>query len=169
MKHYQWTAFLSISSEHSKPYMILKALCKGFQEIYRFAMLRSLGKEWQPHEVTLWTASPPRPSWRWLAASSLAEAVEVADGRTTGCHLQMISSPGLGEQMICRWQPVVRPSATSTTSARLDSASHCHGGRRWRCGPHCDFAGLCRVPRRFCEKKCRVGPRALCIYSTTSP
>ena len=53
VKHYQWTAFLSISSEHSKPYMILKALCKGFQEIYRFAMLRSRGKEWQLREVTL--------------------------------------------------------------------------------------------------------------------
>ena len=53
VEDYQWTAFLSISSEHSKPYMILKALCKGFQEIYRFAMLRSRGKEWQLREVTL--------------------------------------------------------------------------------------------------------------------
>ena len=53
VEHYQWTAFLSTSSEHSKPYMILKALHESFQEIYRFAMLRSRGKEWQLREVTL--------------------------------------------------------------------------------------------------------------------
>ena len=50
---------LTTCSDDGKPHMILKALCKGFQEIYRFAMLRSHGKEWQLRKVTLWAASPP--------------------------------------------------------------------------------------------------------------
>ena len=55
----------------------------GFQEIYRFAMLRSLGKEWQLREVTLcfvgriatdgrrgggWLRRALRKPWRSLAA-----------------------------------------------------------------------------------------------------
>ena len=59
VEHFQSTAFVTTSSKHIKPYMILKALCKGFQEIYRFAMLRSLGKEWQLGKVTVRAASPP--------------------------------------------------------------------------------------------------------------
>ena len=59
VEHFQSTAFVITSSKHIKPYMILKALCKGFQEIYRFALLRSLGKEWQLGKVTVRAASPP--------------------------------------------------------------------------------------------------------------
>ena len=34
VEHFQSTAFVTTSSKHIKPYMILKALCKGFQEIF---------------------------------------------------------------------------------------------------------------------------------------
>ena len=45
--------------------------------------------------------NPGRRGGGWLSrALPLAEALEVADqeddGRITGCHLQMITSPGLG-------------------------------------------------------------------------
>ena len=70
--------------------MILRALCEGFQDIYRFAVLPSLVREWQPREVTLWAASPPTAIVAVAGCVEPCGAVKVADGRTTD-HMNEIN------------------------------------------------------------------------------
>ena len=49
-----------------------------------------------------------RPSWRWLATTSLAEAVEVVDGLTTGHMNESICSPKSVDDIISFMWPMVR-------------------------------------------------------------
>ena len=60
VKHYDYhsTAFLPTCSEHSKPYMILVALIKGFQTHIGFAIIRATGQEWQARDFREGSTSP---------------------------------------------------------------------------------------------------------------
>ena len=80
--------------------MILKALCEGFQEIYRFAMLRSRGKEWQLREVTLWAASPPAA----VVAVAFAVTYSVQSAGSQLLQSGAVSWQSAGSQLAVSWQ-----------------------------------------------------------------
>ena len=63
----------------------------------------SSAKSYKVYIVCVWAAriaTEGKPSWRWLAALSLAEVVEVADGRTPGHMNENICSPKSGDDII---------------------------------------------------------------------
>ena len=60
--------FLTTSSDDTKPYMILVALIKGFQNHIGFAIIRASGEEWQVRDTRKGlflrrNSRPERYSW----------------------------------------------------------------------------------------------------------